>query len=702
MDVFIYALGVALILSCFLDVRIEEAERLFSFGIVRVLLLMPLSVGLYLFVSFNLQFHLIAPLIFSENVFSLIWLLIAYRLHQAILPGAVKSTIFHLSFAVAGVVVIGAGGYWLFNPPAAEIADNIILFPRYGQLYLSSLLMLIAVFFMAWRLEMFWRSLTQKDRWQYKYLVIGFFLACGSLFWCSSYRLLYRQLKGEHQLLLAVLLLIAWLFISYAVIRHRLLNRKLFVSRKVIYSAAAPIAFAGYLILLGLASMLMRAFGWSLPFIFQWLLIVIGLLFVVVLVFSEKVRATVKYFISTHFYVNKYEYRDEWVAFSSLLQGTLTEREVVDALHRILSQSLFTHQVMIWLGEVQAGFRLIDGDEDHDRSADAVIASDDPLVLYLKNEQYFHLEMRENTQARQLIISEKRDFFHRSGLVLMVPLTIGGQCVGLIGLGPEYTGGRYGRDDFDLLAALGSQAASAILAARTAEKLAQARETSAWDTLSAFVLHDLKNAATMLSLVKENAPAHIHKPEFQQDLLGSVDDALKRMHKVQERLYTLKGVKTPVIKEVEIGRFVRNCCKKLARKLPNLTIDVQCRQNLTVHTDPEIIAQILENLMLNALEAGDPGILAHVIVSNADHKTFQFEFTDSGPGIAEELLPDRLFVPFKTTKPNGSGIGLWQVKRLVGSLGGTIEAGNVEGGGAKFLIRLPIDRFPPESNSNLG
>jgi signal transduction histidine kinase len=88
-------------------------------------------------------------------------------------------------------------------------------------------------------------------------------------------------------------------------------------------------------------------------------------------------------------------------------------------------------------------------------------------------------------------------------------------------------------------------------------------------------------------------------------------------------LYTLKWEKPPVIKEVEIGRFVRNCCKKLARKLPDLTIDVQYRQNLTVHTDPEIIAKILENLMLNALEAGVPGSLAHVNVSNAEHKTYQ-------------------------------------------------------------------------------
>ena len=691
MAVLVYALGVALILSCFLDVRIKETERLFSFDLVRVLLLMPLMAGVYLFVAFNLQFHLIAPLFFSDNVFSLIWLLIAYRLHHAILPGAVKSTLFHLSFAVAGAVVVGAGGYWLLNPPPAEIVDNIILFPRYGQLYFSSLLMLIAVFFMAWRVEMFWRSLTQQDRWQYKNLVIGFFLICGSLFWGASYRLLYRRMDGDQPLLLAVMLLIAWLFISYAVVRHRLLNRKLYVSRKVIYSIAAPTAFAGYLILLGLASLIMRAFGWSLPYIFQWLLIVIGLLIVVVLVFSGKVRSTVKYFISTHFYVNKYEYRDEWVAFSSLLQGALNEREVVDALHRILSESLYTRRIMIWVGDMQGGFRLIGSDKDTVGSADAVIAADDPLSLYLQNEPYFYMETPGNAQTWHPVASEKKDFFTRNGLVLAAPSTIGGLCVALIGLGPEYTGGRYGHDDFDLLKALGSQAASAILAARTAEKLAQTRESSAWDTLSAFVLHDIKNAATMLNLVKENAPAHIHKPEFQRDLLASVDDALKRMNKVHERLKTLKGETRPAIKAVEIGQFVHDCCKELTRKLLNLTIDVQCRLSLIVKTDSKIVTQILENLMLNAIEAGGPGTLVQVNVSNADHKSVQLEITDNGPGIPAELLPDRLFGPFKTTKPNGSGIGLWQVKQLVESLGGTIEAENVDGGGAKFVVRLFID-----------
>ena len=515
----IYALGMALILSCFLDLHVKEPERRFSLGLVRVLLLLPLLAGLYVYASSNLQLQLVAPLFFSENVFSLIWLFVAYRLHHATLPEAPKSNLSNPFFLIGGAAAMGVGGYWLFTAPSVEIVGNVLLFPRYGQLYLSSLFMLIAFFLMAWRLEMFWRTLSKKDRWQYRYLVIGFFLVCGSMFWCASYRLLYRRLVSDHLLLLAILLVIAWFFSLYAVTRHRLLNRRLFVSRKVIYSAAAPITFAAYLILLGLSSLLMRAFGWPLPDIFQWLLVVVGLLCVIVLVFSGKVRSSVKYFISTHFYVNKYEYRDEWLAFSDLLQGTLTEREVVGALRRILRESLYTRQIMIWLGDMQEGFRLIGGDKNHGRSADAVIPSDDPLVLYLQKEQHYYLDMPGNELTWQRIRSEKRDFFMRNGLVLAVPLTTGGQWVGLIALGPEYTEGRYGHDDFDLLTALGSQAASAILAARTAEKLAQARETSAWNILSAFVLHDIKNASTMLNLVMENAPTHIHKPEFQHDLL---------------------------------------------------------------------------------------------------------------------------------------------------------------------------------------
>ena len=188
----------------------------------------------------------------------------------------------------------------------------------------------------------------------------------------------------------------------------------------------------------------------------------------------------------------------------------------------------------------------------------------------------------------------------------------------------------------------------------------------------------------------------MHKPDFQQDILVSIDDSLKRMTKVQARLKTLKGEAMSVIESVEIGRFVRDCYNKLARKLPDLVIDVQCRQNPTVQTDSELIDKILENLMLNALEAGGPATQVDIDVSNTDgdHKKVLLEIGDNGPGIPTDMLPDRPYDPFRSTKPNGTGIGLWQVRRLVESLGGSIVAENVKGSGAKFIARLLLNRSP--------
>ena len=108
------------------------------------------------------------------------------------------------------------------------------------------------------------------------------------------------------------------------------------------------------------------------------------------------------------------------------------------------------------------------------------------------------------------------------------------------------------------------------------------------------------------------------------------------------------------------------------------------------------IFSILENLLLNGFEAQGEGALVQ-IRAGRDDDTGQalIEVMDNGPGIAEDLLPDLLFEPFKTTKDGGSGIGLWQVKRLVTALGGTISASNRAKGGARFVVQLPLRPAKP-------
>ncbi|MCK5233125.1 MAG: hypothetical protein KAR13_22830, partial [Desulfobulbaceae bacterium] len=199
------------------------------------------------------------------------------------------------------------------------------------------------------------------------------------------------------------------------------------------------------------------------------------------------------------------------------------------------------------------------------------------------------------------------------------------------------------------------------------------------------------NAATMLSLLLENAPEHIHEPEFQQDMLELVDDALRRMGRVEQRLRTLKDEITPVRQNLELGRFLHNCSRRLKTKLPLMEINIEYKDEMQVNTDPDLFFSILENLLLNAFEARGDGTVVQIRTGRDDDtRQAVVEIIDNGPGIAEELLPDALFEPFKTTKDGGSGIGLLQAKRVAASLGGSISADNVPEGGARFVIRLPL------------
>jgi len=687
-----YTLNLLLLLSGLLASRLASGERRFSLSLIQVLLGLPLLAGEYGALAPHLEGQAVHVLLFSEYVFALLWFFMTFRLRRATLATANESRLHSFLEILIGALLTGMAGYFLIFRPLTEKPDAILVFPTYGPVYFLAVFILLSGFYGAWRLEQFWRGLNPARRWEYKTLVVGSFLVCGALAWASSYRLTFLDIVPKHLHLLAVLFLLAWALMVYGVARHRLLNRKIFISRKVIYSSVAPSLLGIYLLCFGMVSLVVRFFGLSLPYIVKWLAVSVGFVCAGLYVCSGSLRRRVHFFISTHFYVNKYEYRDEWLALSRQLQGAMSEAEVVKALEQVLAESLYTSDVFIWLGDSSRGYRLVSSPENADpEKHQDTIPPENSLVGFFTTHSHFHLEEKEPDRAWKTVAEKNKPLLSRRNLVLLSPISIGNQLVGLIGLGPEFTGGHYGNDDFDLLTALGNHTAAALLAVRMAEELAHVREQQAWDRLSAFVLHDIKNAATMLSLLRENTPEHIREPAFQEDMLEVLDDALRRMGRVEQRLGTLKDEVTPLRQDLELGPFLEDCSRRLKAKLPLTEISIEYRDEIRVSTDPELLLSILENLLLNAFEAQGEGTLVEISIErDDDSRQAVIEIVDNGPGIAEELLPDLLFEPFKTTKNAGSGIGLWHVKRLVTALGGSVSAENRTEGGARFVIRLPL------------
>ena len=689
---FFYLLNILFFLIGLFGLRLNSGDRLFSLALIQVLLGLPLLAGEYFYLGYHLDATAVPVVLFSEVIFSLIWFSMARRLRAATAGTGDESRRHFLIEISAGTGVMAGAGYFYSCCHVPRISDAVLIFHMYAPAYFSAVFILLTVLYAAWRLEQFWRALNTARRWEYKFLIVGSYLVCGTLAWGASYRLTYLTLAPRHLLLMAMLLLFGWTLTAYAVVHHRLLNRKIFVSRKVVYSFIVPSLLSAYLLGFGLVSLLMRTFGLQLSFVLKWLFISMGFVATALFAFSAKIRRRVQFFISTHFYINKYEYRDEWLALSEQLQGALTETDVINALRRVLTESLYTTEIFIWTGDPARGYRLVsfpagtDVDSRYHR-----MAPDDLLIKYIRSHFHFHLNEKEPDMAWHEVAISRKSFLTRLNLILITPLSIGDQLTGLIGLGPEFTGGQYGPDDYDLLTALGSQTASALLAVRMAEELARTREQQAWNRLSAFVLHDIKNAATMLSMLRENAPDHIHEPEFQTDMLELVDDALKRMGRVEHRLQTLKEEISPERQDIELTGFFNNCRKRLKIHLPAIQISVESSGRIRAHTDPDLLFSAFENLALNALEATGEGTIVRVEIDRDESgRQAVIEISDNGPGIAPDLLPDLLFEPFKTTREGGSGIGLWQVKKMITSLGGSISAANrSDGGGARFTLRLP-------------
>ncbi|MBE0665020.1 MAG: GAF domain-containing protein, partial [Candidatus Aminicenantes bacterium] len=461
----------------------------------------------------------------------------------------------------------------------------------------------------------------------------------------------------------------------------------------------APSLFAAYFLALGTISLVIRLSGYPFKWVLFWFLVGTGAVAVVILAVSEPVRQRLKFFISTNFYVNKYEYRDEWLAFSALLQDAHSEARVLDALRQVLSDSLYTREIWIWAGSEAEGFGIKSSTAVTDRPT-CLLTADDPIIRHLRKQP--RLDLAGPIRGESDTFNACLASLPPPRPILFVPLAAGGQLVGCIGLGREYTGGRYGQDDFDLLAALGSQAASALLAVRLSEETARLRERRALHHLSVFLLHDIKNAASILSLVHANAQAHMDNPEFRKDMLIAIGDALRRMDKVRTNLGMLRDRVESVWQDVVLYLFLDELRVRFGRRLPGLDIVLDCPQGITLRTDPQLLGTVLENLLLNAFEAGD-GCSQVQIAALPANDGLTISVFDNGPAIPEHLLPDQLFAPFVSDKPGGSGIGLWQARLVLQRLGATITADNPATGGARFVIRLPrANSSPPPVGPAVG
>lgn len=223
---------------------------------------------------------------------------------------------------------------------------------------------------------------------------------------------------------------------------------------------------------------------------------------------------------------------------------------------------------------------------------------------------------------------------------------------------------------------------------------AESRQFASFMRLSAILTHDLKNSILALSLLVSNMEQQFDREEFRADAMRSLTDATDKLRalvaKLSEPVRSLSGeFKRP--RPVDLIPVIKRALARTAE--PAATsheVEIHLPSSLVAIADDERIEKVVENLVLNAIEAmgGKKGKLT-VWAGPAEESFVSISVSDTGPGMTEEFQRTKLFHPFATTKKNGVGLGLYTCRELVRALGGRVEVESKRGSGTTFRIVLP-------------
>src|SRR5688572_356011 len=223
---------------------------------------------------------------------------------------------------------------------------------------------------------------------------------------------------------------------------------------------------------------------------------------------------------------------------------------------------------------------------------------------------------------------------------------------------------------------------------------AESRQFESFVRLSAMLTHDLKNAIEGLSLTVSNMERHFDNPQFRTDALKGLTNATDKLKAIVARLSrpltSLSGEhKRPT--NTDLVPILKRVSAMTAEPMRTKHTIVLCLpENVYALADAARIEEVIENLVLNALEAMvQPGGSLTIEAGYTTSGAPSFSISDTGPGMSRNFIDNRLFRPFATTKKNGIGLGLYTCREVVRASGGTIDVQSVEGAGTTFRVVLP-------------
>ena len=556
--------------------------------------------------------------------------------------------------------------------------------------YAFHMVVLLGIVTLLVYLERTLRASAGRTRWQIKFVVLGLCGLWGERIYAVSQILLYWEMDLDLQVLDLATLIIANSVILIGILRMPAIHLSFYPSQSFLFNSITILLVGIYFVAVGILAKIATYYTAGHGIMLGGFIIFLALLGLSILIFSDRLRKKLKRLIALHFGRPTYDYQKEWIEFTRQTSSILDTRNLCRIIARRISKMMDVLSVTIW---------LIDDPIKKAEIGDSTVLSEKHRGI-LPNLSGMILEMVQAIRRDNLPFDynflqgdwtddkEKKEVLAKERIEYCLPLTAGERVLGAVTLGDRVGRDSFSDEDFELLRTITDQTAGSLLNLSLSEELRAAKEMEAFQTLSAFLLHDLKNLASTFSLTLQNMEVHFHNPDFRKDAFQVLEQSLKKIQNMSSGL-SLLSQKFEIKKEsVDLNCLVGDSLKEYDGAMKGKIIK---KLTLTpeISVDPDQIRKVLANMVLNANDALSQG--GEIRIETGQRNGWAvISVSDNGSGMSKEFMEKSLFRPFKTTKKQGMGIGLFQSKMIVEAHGGRIEAESEENVGSTFRVFLPI------------
>lgn len=618
-----------------------------------------------------------------EVVRNVAWYMFLFRLIDPLRKSNGKSlTSFHISISS---VLFFSLCVLILNFIPTILAENLIVNVRMSGHLIMAIIGLVLV-------EQVFRNTKPEQRWAIKPLFLGIGAMFAYDFFLYADAVLFKRIDIDSWQARGFINALVVPMIALSAVRNLDWSLDIFVSRKVIFHTTSLLGAGLYLIIMAATGYYIREYGGSWGGAAQTVFFFFSIILLIVLLFSGQIRARIKVFLNKHFFNYKYDYRDEWLKLSETLAvggGKDPKERAIQAFSDIVDST----GGMLWVRSDQDYFSY----SAHWNMSEEIhqdVRPDSDLIKFFEDRQWI-IDLQEYEYEPEVYKGLNIPPWIRkiSRAWLIIPLVQENHLIAFIILAHSRASRQINWEDRDLLKTVGSQIASHIALLEATKALMDARQFEAFNRLSSYVVHDLKNISAQLSLIVSNAARHKSNPEFVEDMISTVENATKKMNRMLSQLR-----KDEHAEEIKSQVDLRNILEEVVtlrsagQPIPRLT---WVEDGVRLYIERDKLVNVVAHLIQNGQEATTVDGNVEIRVYR-EQDTVIIEIKDDGCGMSEKFIQERLFRPFDTTKGNaGMGIGVYESREFIWSQGGDMEVDSREGSGTTFRIRLSLSSAQP-------